>query len=158
MTTWRSTYDSWTILIFLLIFFGGVIVLFLYISTLAINEQTKVKTRVIALIPIVLLFRRRAGAKGLIEGGGLIGWEVFKHLRSGWGPILIVYLLYCLILVVKTCKSYLGALRSRYLWLPLKALHWHCRVNLHFKDKGQTTKFLFCYNPLRFFLFIRLSF
>ena len=101
-------------LILLLVFIGGVLVIFLYVSCLAQNERF-VKGSWQKIIPIMILFsfltpsyfREEVPAEFSLSTS-LYSQEFMTMTRG-----IITYLILRLIVVVKLSKFYLGALRRQ---------------------------------------------
>ena len=113
-----STYsDPWCTIIFLIIFFGGLLVLFIYISSLAHNETLSPSTdRILILFPVTLLtifsFPTSTPFLNSTPYSSLIFNNINFLLRIG----LITYLLLALIVVSHTTNFKFGALRETFVY------------------------------------------
>ena len=113
-----SVYSKWICLILIIVFIGGIIVVFLYVSSLAINKK------------IVLIFTKNSAKLSIfffirilrnIFSPVLIGFNPNTLIFSSYQKIstltiifLIAYLLLALILVVKNSESFKGSLVEKF--------------------------------------------
>jgi len=113
--TWTFMKDTWCILMFLIIYFGGVIVLFIYVCSLSQNTTLQLNSKIIIMIfPLVVvvdwsLLRWRSDSSEITQT------EIIRIINNEFNAVaimLILYLLYGLISVVKVSKFYYGALRQ----------------------------------------------
>lgn len=99
--------SKWIFCSIFLIFLGGMIVIFLYVCSISINEKLTWSTRpYLYLIPIIAFF----GINVLSEKSNQGLWEVYSY---SWSPLIIFfifYLLVALVLAVKFSQSFKGAL------------------------------------------------
>ena len=109
---------SWFFYLLVLVFLGGVIVLIIYINTLAINEKFffyKFKFKLIYIfilvIPLQLLFYKRGFIK--INYSNYLSINLYRSINSVLLVFLILYLLLTLICVVKLVKFEFGPLIKR---------------------------------------------
>merc|ERR1712197_97233 len=100
---------SWFFYLLVLVFLGGVIVLIIYINTLAINEKfffykTKFKLNYLILFLIVsqLLFYKNNFIK--INFSNFLSMNIYNSVNCIFIVFLILYLLLTLICVVKLVK------------------------------------------------------
>ena len=108
--------DLWCLIIFLIIFFGGILVLFVYISTLAHNEMILPNlNRVFLLLPILLFLRGLDfSISSNTETSTTIAIFLFDKNFFILSISLISYLLLCLIVVSTISFFHFGALRKFY--------------------------------------------
>lgn len=110
-----SVPDRWCTIIFLIIFFGGLLVLFVYISAFAQNEITSInKTRIVFLLPPLITMsvfpiRRRAWELSRPFATALFSNSML-YLTLG----LISYLLFALFIVSHVTFFHFGALRETF--------------------------------------------
>ena len=109
---------SWFFYLLVLVFLGGVIILIIYINTLAINEKFyfyKVKNKsifiLIFLISIQIIFIKNYGWK--INFSNFISINLYESINFISLIFLILYLLLTLICVVKLVKFEYGPLIKR---------------------------------------------
>ena len=103
--------NIWLIFIFLLIYFGGMIVLFMYVRSVSQNEFMFLNLRWIWLLPLVGLSLRFDSYR-IIKSEACQRRTMFSSLGSRWGVWMLRYLLIIIILVVKLTRPNFGALRS----------------------------------------------
>jgi len=101
-----------------LIFLGGIIILFVYICSLASNELfiKKVNFRIIGFTVVIILMIRRTIKKIILRieiKYKIIFIKMFNKITSSLTLILIIYLLLVLIIVVKNILLHLGPLRTK---------------------------------------------
>ena len=100
----------WTNFIFMLIFFGGLIVLFIYVRRVRQNESLYINTQLLWLTPILLISVGRNYR--ILTSTKCPRIEYFTQLGWGWAVLGIFYLLLALILLVKVSRPQFGALRT----------------------------------------------
>ena len=107
--------DPWAALIFCMVFFGGLLILFIYISSLAQNEKTQLRNWKFCLAaPGIAAYELilpdwQTEITSLSVSKALYLFTESNHLAT---IILIIYLLIALIAVVKITFFYKGALRE----------------------------------------------
>jgi hypothetical protein len=107
--------DPWVAIIFCIVFFGGLLILFIYISRLAQNEKIQLKNwKLILLAPIILsveLFLPSWETSSISLG---VRKAVYLFTESNYlvTIVLMLYLLVALVAVVKITFFYKGALRE----------------------------------------------
>ena len=109
---------SWFFYLLVLVFLGGVMVLIIYMNTLAINEKfffVKIKFKYIYIfiffVTLQLLFYKNNFIK--INYSNFIPTTLYRSLNSVFIVFLIFYLLLALICVVKLVKFEFGPLIKR---------------------------------------------
>ena len=101
----------WVVFIFLLIFFGGIMVIFMYVRSVSQNDQLVINIKWLSLIPLRVVFL-------CFDKFRLNKTEtcpitcIFRPYRLNWGVFLLIYLLITIVLVVKLTRPNYGALRS----------------------------------------------
>lgn len=101
--------NKWLTLSLILIFLGGIIVVFIYITTLAHNEKLKLEK---SITYFLILFRLIVLIPPLVKPKFI---NILSLYTSHFSPLLIfltLYLLICLFSVVKLCQSFKGAIRK----------------------------------------------
>ena len=104
-------YSSWVALALILIFLGGIIVIFLYFCSLSINDKpvfTPPKSGLVLLIIITTLH-----PVSDVYGVNFIKLN-FESFNLSSILILVSYLLTCLFIVVKFSENFKGALRIKF--------------------------------------------
>jgi len=110
---------TWFFYLLVLVFLGGVIVLIIYISTLAANEKfflsvdiVKRGVRVVvSLATIIVFYQKYVYVK--ISSGGIIASVLYEGPNTSLLVFLIFYLLLTLVAVVKLVKFESGPLIKR---------------------------------------------
>lgn len=103
----------WVTLIFMLIFFGGLMVLFVYIRGLIQREKINVDLGVlVCLLPVSAYFRSNFVLEASSwEEARCAGLRLYTSDCVLWNLALVVYLLGCIIAAVKIVRGYYGAMR-----------------------------------------------
>lgn len=116
--------DLWCVLIFLLIFFGGVIVLFVYVRSVAQNDTFSIGLSRAWLVPslVALWVISSPSLAPLKLTSASVGRELFASTSFFWGLSAISYLLIVLVIAVKLTQSFYGALRVEYKGKLIKAI------------------------------------
>lgn len=121
LITWLFSSTAWVSFILFLIFIGGLIVLFIYITRLAANEKINISPRLtkkqliiiiyrtIILITITWFYPTKMYAPSPLSNQVEI---IFSQLLSPITIIIIIYLLITLIVAVKISKKLEGPLRN----------------------------------------------
>ena len=110
---------TWFFYLLVLVFLGGVIVLIIYISTLAANEKFFLSVDIIkrgvrvvvSLATAIVFYQKYAYAK--ISSGGIIASVLYEGPNTRLLVFLIFYLLLTLVAVVKLVKFESGPLIKR---------------------------------------------
>jgi len=119
---WLLINTRWFSYIIFLIFLGGIIILFIYISRLASNEKFFVKIRfttfqAILIIRSIYLFIRLWNPQNIkvnkIEPSIII-FKIYSDILINLTLFSIFYLIFTLIVVVKITSILRGPLRSKY--------------------------------------------
>jgi len=110
---------TWFFYLLVLVFLGGVIVLIIYISTLAANEKFFLSVDIIkrgvrvavSLATAIVFYQKYVYAK--ISSGGIIASVLYEGPNTRLLVFLIFYLLLTLVAVVKLVKFESGPLIKR---------------------------------------------
>lgn len=116
--TWLLSPTSWFAFILFLIFVGGLIILFIYITSLASNEIFI--SRIIKINPYRYLFLLWMGAQFLLMGSHLPlplpslsqTTPLFESAVSPLTLVVIIYLLVTLVVAVKISRKLEGPIRN----------------------------------------------
>jgi hypothetical protein len=107
--------DPWVPIIFCIVFFGGLLILFVYISRLAGNDKTYTQGWKLTLgLPIVFIVSLVSSSDVSLWGREEINVAGLLFLGSNL-PLVVFsmcYLLVALVVAVKTTYFYKGALRE----------------------------------------------
>ena len=101
----------WLRLIFVLIFFGGLIVLFVYIRSVAQNDTIVFNTNRLWVIGPAGFMLFILPKRSISFSHKCLGQELLTPVSLSWGLILVLYLLIVLVIAVKLRRGYFGALR-----------------------------------------------
>jgi len=120
MMVWFYSSTRWFSFILFLIFVGGLIVLFVYIVSLASNEKFNLLFNgliVISSLILMILFFSGLNRQDLLietkfESSILLVNKIYSVNAAPLILITIIYLLYTLIVVVKIIETFEGPLRS----------------------------------------------
>ena len=107
--------DPWAALIFCIVFFGGLLILFIYISSLAQNEKTQLRNWKLCLVAPGIVVCELILPNWQTEITNLsVSKALYLFTESNYliTIILIMYLLVALVAVVKITFFYKGALRE----------------------------------------------
>nr|YP_009525789.1 NADH dehydrogenase subunit 6 [Idioscopus clypealis]AXS67656.1 NADH dehydrogenase subunit 6 [Idioscopus clypealis] len=114
---------SWLAMITFLMMIGGLLILFIYMSSLASNEKFKINMKMMMLLLIMLTLMDEFMQESYInETQNLLNMEMTEHLSMGKlynkksmsiTLIMVMYLLLTMIVVTKMVKHYEGPLRSK---------------------------------------------
>jgi len=117
---WFYSSTRWFSFILFLIFVGGLIVLFVYIVSLASNEKFNLSFNrliIISSLMLIILFFSGLNRQDLLfetkfESSILLVNKIYSINAAPLILITIIYLLYTLIVVVKIIETFEGPLRS----------------------------------------------
>ena len=102
--------SSWIRIALILIFLGGIIVIFVYFTSLVSNEKlTLVSKSPLILSPLLVA----ASATSFLNTSLSVGLFNFRHLIILINLLLISYLLIALFIVVELTSSFKGAVELR---------------------------------------------
>ena len=111
---WVHIRRGWFVLIFLLAYFGGVIVLFVYVSSLAQTQLVRIKFKTWGLLTVVCFIVDIRFIIFISEMGMRMWYaDLLLVSRGAIVSFLIMHLLAVIVVVVKISKSQKGALRIR---------------------------------------------
>jgi len=112
---------GWFSYIIFLIYLGGLIVLFIYISRLAYNEKFKLNIKEVApqiflaiLIFIALVYENENSIKKIIKLDVTeVIFKIYRRASIFITSVTILYLIITLIVVVKITSQFNGPLRAK---------------------------------------------
>ena len=107
--------DPWVAIIFCIVFFGGLLILFIYISSLAQNEKIQLKNWKLRLtIPFIIILELLFPQWETASVNSSVSKAVYLFVENNYliTIVLMLYLLVALVAVVKITFFYKGALRE----------------------------------------------
>nr|YP_010175173.1 NADH dehydrogenase subunit 6 [Olidiana obliquea]QSJ61378.1 NADH dehydrogenase subunit 6 [Olidiana obliquea] len=113
--------SSWFSLITFIMMIGGLLILFIYMSSIASNEKIKMKFNmtlitIMILMPLdeLLMSQTNYTEKLIISSENMSMSKMYNQKTLYMSMFMIMYLLLAMIMVSKMIKIYKGPLRSKY--------------------------------------------